>query len=105
MSQNSKTLDVLDEIYLERGEQDERFGTQDHEDGTDPKLYAPLARQARIAYAALAANGGPTWVSILTEEVMEAFAESDPVRLREELLQVAAVATCWVECLDRRGSK
>lgn len=101
----TKTSSVLTEVYFEREAQDIRFGVQDHEDGTDPALYAPLAAQAKLAYAAIAANGGPTWVSILTEEVMEAFAESDPKKLRAELVQCAAVIVCWLECLDRRGGK
>jgi hypothetical protein len=42
-----------------------------------------------------------TWAHILTEEFYEALAEADPEKLREELVQVAAVAVAWVECLDR----
>ncbi len=40
---------------------------------------------------------------ILLEEVHEALAEDDPTRLRAELLQVAAVAVCWVEAIEQRG--
>jgi malonyl CoA-acyl carrier protein transacylase len=43
-----------------------------------------------------------TWEHILTEEHYEAMAEEDPTRLREELIQVAAVAVAWVEAIDRR---
>lgn len=31
-------------------------------------------------------------------------AEKDPVNLRAELIQVAAVAVAWVEAIDRRGT-
>lgn len=34
----------------------------------------------------------------------EALAESDPARLRAELVQVAAVAVCWIEAIDRRAT-
>jgi hypothetical protein len=39
---------------------------------------------------------------VLDEEVWEAFAESDPAKLRAELVQVAAVAFRWIEALDAR---
>jgi hypothetical protein len=48
-------------------------------------------------------EGTLTWTHILEEEVCEALAETDQERLREELVQVAAVACAWVECIDRRG--
>ncbi|HYF53037.1 MAG TPA: hypothetical protein VEA41_02135 [Salinarimonas sp.] len=43
-----------------------------------------------------------TYSQILAEEVAEALAESDPMLLRAELVQVAAVAVQWVEAIDRR---
>jgi hypothetical protein len=46
----------------------------------------------------------PTWMHLVREEVAEAFQESDPVRLREELIQVAALCVSWVEKLDARES-
>ena len=46
------------------------------------------------------AAGTITWTDILLEEVFEALAETDPARLREELVQVAAVALAIVEDLD-----
>jgi hypothetical protein len=45
------------------------------------------------------------WVDILEEEVAEAAAESDPAKLRAELVQVAAVAVAWIEAIDRRAAK
>jgi hypothetical protein len=53
-----------------------------------------------------AADGGYLdWLHILREEVAEAFAESDPAKLRAELVQVAAVAVNWVEAIDRRAAR
>jgi hypothetical protein len=39
---------------------------------------------------------------VLNEEVAEAFAESDPAKLRAELLQVAAVCAAWIYDIDTR---
>ena len=46
-----------------------------------------------------------TWSHVLVEEVaetVEAARSKDPAHLREELVQVAAVAVKWIEHLDRR---
>ena len=44
------------------------------------------------------------WRDILEEEVYEAFAEDEPVRLRQELVQCAAVIAQWIADLDRKGA-
>lgn len=50
------------------------------------------------------AGHAEAWRHILDEEVAEALAETDPERLRAELVQVAAVAVQWIEALDRRAA-
>lgn len=50
------------------------------------------------------AEGRGTWAHILVEEVAEALGAPTEVDLREELVQVAAVAIQWVRCIDRRQS-
>jgi hypothetical protein len=47
-------------------------------------------------------EGRLTWRDILTEEFMEALAESDDELLEKELVQVAAVATNWIADIRRR---
>ena len=47
-------------------------------------------------------RGSLAWDGILLEEVYEAFAEEDPIKLRSELVQVAAVAVQWIAAIDRR---
>jgi hypothetical protein len=42
-----------------------------------------------------------TWADILEEEIAEALAESDPVKLRAELVQSGAVIVAWIEAIDR----
>jgi NTP pyrophosphatase (non-canonical NTP hydrolase) len=72
-------LRIMNAIAQERQRQDEKWGIQNHGDGK--------------------------WAAILMEEVGEvatAILHNDPKNLREELIQVAAVAAAWVEALDRR---
>jgi hypothetical protein len=48
-----------------------------------------------------AGAGNSNWANILLEEVYEAFAETDPEKQREEMIQVAAVAVQIIEFLDK----
>ena len=109
---------VLDEIAAERDRQDARWGEQNHPDGTGPdtgwvdqitpafgwddQQAAHAAKLARRSCQQAARVGHVTWLHILREEVAEAFAESDPAKLRAELVQVAAVAVAQIEAIDRR---
>lgn len=93
---------VLADIAMERAAQEERWGEQNYPDGTQP-WYTPKAGYARQDADTAAKAGTLTWALILREEFYEAMAESDPVKLREELVQVAAVATAWIEAIDRRA--
>jgi hypothetical protein len=97
----SAPLKVLAEVAAERAKQDAKWGPQNHPDGTGRDGDADMAKLDR---AKCKANGPDedNWRDILQEEVSEAFAETDPKALREELLQVAAVAAAWVEAIDRR---
>lgn len=95
-----RILGVLPEIAAERDRQDEKWGEQNHPDGTGPG-YRVHAIEARVRCQRAARIGLVTYKDILEEEVYEAFAETDPVELREELIQVAAVAVAWIEKLDR----
>lgn len=95
---------VLQEVLAERIRQDAKWGEQNHPDGTGVSPEQPkLADQARAMCQQAFAEGRGDWAHILFEEVREALAESDPAKLRAELLQVAAVAVAWVEAIDRRG--
>ncbi|MFG3709503.1 hypothetical protein [Micromonospora sp. NPDC047730] len=97
------TLRVLYEVARERSRQDAKWGEQNHPDGTDESRWdKEAAVRARALCQHLAARGELTWDAILSEEIAEAFAESDPAKLRAELIQVAAVAVAWVEAIDRR---
>lgn len=110
----SSTSGVLAEVAAERVRQHVKWGEQNHPNGTGPhKLPMPYGSGSWSASVAAdrltlltqcaAQIGQCTWLHILREEVFEAFAEEDPAKLRTELIQVAAVATQWIEAIDRAG--
>jgi malonyl CoA-acyl carrier protein transacylase len=96
------SIRILGEIAEERQRQNERWGEQNHPDGTGTAMHQELVKHARAAVAKHVDFGMLSWQDILLEEVAEAFAETDPALLRAELVQVAAVATAWIEAIDRR---
>lgn len=113
-----KTIAVLERVFEERCAQAAKHGvhgsTYDFEDGTGPHVNwtEPVAdgQDATTAEAHFRAayevykreHGLPTWRHLVIEEVSEAFKESDPERLVEELLQVAALCVSWVEKIEQR---
>lgn len=119
---------VAADVRTERARQDQKWGEQNHPDGTGPRVAllgdfpysydvnAPrqtspldgwtateLSDTAKANTDIAAKNDNVAWSDILLEEVFEALAESDPVKLRTELVQVAAVAQQWAEAIDRRA--
>lgn len=100
------TLDwVLSEVRLERIKQDKRWGEQNHPDGTGVAVLAggqEMLDEIRLANERAVASNTLTWTHILLEELFEAITETDPDRLSEELIQVAAVAVAWREAIMRR---
>ncbi len=120
MCKSCVTRSALNDVFAERLRQDEKWGEQNHPNGTGPKTtpvadivrgpanevvnrhYAfGLAYQAKTATDKLAKAGMLTYRDIFLEEVFEAMAEEDPAKLRAELIQCAAVAVAWVEKIDR----
>lgn len=98
--------DVIDELCA----QDDKWGTQDHEDvGLEPEqqrhFYAYKADRWKEHNSIRVKHGTLTWDGILLEEVYEALAEADPGRLYDELIQVAAVAEQWAEAILRRQDR
>ncbi len=111
---------VLDEVAAEQARQNAKWGEQNHPD-LDPHDMDRIVRNeyafraerwkqinarraeegCEVAYRA-PAEACTAWDGVLLEEVYEALAESDPAKLRAELVQVAAVAVTWVEAIDRR---
>lgn len=109
-----QTEQVLADVGAERARQFERYGdNSDLEWGSGPETrwllpYTDASAERvedhlRGDYEDYEEElGAPTFVHLVREEVAEAFKESDPVRLREELIQVAALAVSWVEKIDAK---
>jgi hypothetical protein len=96
---------ALYQIAEERARQDAKFPDQVLPSGTGGSWseahYRALLAIMRNINDGHAESDEATWESILAEEFFEAMLESDPGKLREELIQVAAVAVRWVENIDR----
>lgn len=97
---DNSDFDVDDEVLLfvlgERMNQVSKWGEQHHPDGTGNPGDVEDADAAKAHYETMSQLGLLSWREILSEEVAEAYAESDPEKLRAELLQVAAVAVAWI---------
>jgi hypothetical protein len=93
---------IAEDVDAECGKQRARFGDPSYPNGTG----RPGDREEADRLRAFCKANTPeedNWRDILAEEVAEAFAETDTVRLRAELIQVMAVAAKWVAKIDRRG--
>lgn len=69
----------------------------------DDQTAENLAQQAKYwtdDHSKSQGDGTVTWRDILTEEVFEAYAEDDPIAVRAELVQVAAVAVKMIAAID-----
>lgn len=103
---------VLELVREERTRQEAQYGHVNPllESGTGPEVrwldpFTPDGAdqiQVRLRWdyeAHEEAHGLPTWAHLVREEIAEAFQETDPHRLAEELVQVAALCVSWVERL------
>ena len=100
------TVQVLMEVRAERERQFTLHGNNAETlDGTGPDvmwLYPFTSFSAewiektlRVSYEATSMTGPVSWMQIAREEIAEAFQETDPERLAEELIQCAAVFVSW----------
>ena len=100
--------DALELIKQERQRQEEKWGPQDHKDVDSGKWGSGLLSRTgliRRLYETASDEGEMNWMIILLEEVAEARDEvnaGNTEKLKEELVQVAAVAAAWIEAIDRR---
>lgn len=105
------TAEVLAQVATERHRQIELWGDQRFplKHRNDPEgIASPLGRSYAVlaeSFKALGKALGPddSWDRVLLEEVFEALAETDPAKMRTELIQVAAVAVKAVEEIDREA--
>lgn len=100
----SGTNKVLGQIAAERVRQETKFPDQRLPLGTGGSwaqaMYGHLLGVVRNINDRHNETGEATWESVLAEEVFEALVESDPAKVREEMVQVAAVAVRIVENID-----
>lgn len=96
-------MDIFLDARAEMQRQDEKWGQQDHQDGTCMYGDHEAVHWAKVAVDLHAKNGTLTWRDILMEEIREAFDESDPQKLDEELNQCMAVIAQWRLAIRRRS--
>lgn len=101
----ARQVAILLEIQDERAAQDALFGVQDIPDGTGLTGDKERADRARHVCDVMFERGNGTYRDVFYEEVMEALAESDPAKLRAELVQAVAVGVKWLEAIDRREGR
>ena len=113
MSVETDMMIVLGHVADEARRQREKWGEQNHPNGTgsdwrgeDPGglNFKLLADWFRECCDQAAQEGTLTWRHILLEETFEALAEEEPTKLRVELIQTAAVNASWIEAIDRRAA-
>ena len=103
----SETNRVLLEIAAERDRAEAKFPNQhipNFPERMDFDHAIAEMEQAKELTDRCHASGLVTWWHVLREEVYEAFAESDPAKLRAELVQVGAMAVRWIEDIDREAT-
>jgi len=100
---------MVADLRAERTRQNAKWGEQNHPDGTGPGVRFWTADMATMRHVCrqecddAAKADGMTWRHILLQEIFEALAESDPAKLRAELVQAGVVIVQWIEAIDRRG--
>lgn len=101
----------IQEVAAERVEQVLKFGIQDLPDGLGYVLDNDGEQDLTIRHFGRTTemlgreilDMEPSWAGVFLEEVGEAMAARDVPHLREELIQVAAVALAWVAHIDGRS--
>lgn len=107
------TRGVLAEVFDEREKQMVKWGRQEipmvlsFDEATINFQRAEHLREAnryKLMNDARAEVKADAWDSILLEELHEAFTESDPAKVRAEMVQTAAVCVAIIECIDRAAA-
>jgi ribonuclease HI len=93
--------DISEEVLVEIHLQDKQWGQQNLPNGTGAYTDVWNANVARSVTQSAVRTGTVNWRHVLDEEVKEAFAEADPIKLRAELIQAAAVTHQWIAAIDR----
>jgi len=102
-----RDLPEIRAVLTERGRQRSlgHHDDVDYPDGTGTAMHAYALTTVRHDVQFAEQTNALTWAHVLREEVAEVLAEHDPVRMLEELHQVAAVAVRWAGAIRRRMNK
>lgn len=93
----------FDAVDQEVRRQLDKWGAQDHADGTSHEKYHILEAVAKAECDHAEATGNQSWALIGIEEMMEAAAsDPDSPNLDVEIVQVAAVMASWYLARRRR---
>lgn len=102
--------EIWNSVLAERDRQEHLWGEQNHPDvplvlpATKRGLHRAESEKWKTLNARRVKMGHLAWDGILLEEIYEALAESDPDKLRTELVQSMAVILNWLECVERRSA-
>jgi hypothetical protein len=96
------TNDVLEDFAQERRAQFQQWGEQTIPFGTGDFIFGMMSDNYRAVCQDRTAEGTVTWADVLLEEVFEALAELDPLKLKDELIQVGAVVTAIIERINKQ---
>jgi hypothetical protein len=93
---------VIRDVLAELAHAEAKFPDQHLPDGSGNPRWAALRDIQRAETDRKLAAGTATWLDVVLEETYEAFAETDPVLLRAELVQAAAMLVRWIRDIDLR---
>ena len=94
--------DFAEAVDDERQRQIKLWGPQPLPDGTGSPEQIEAADIARQNCQDAFADGEGTHAYVMIEEACEVLAETDPVKLKAELIQLAAVCAKWIDDIDSR---
>jgi hypothetical protein len=96
------TNDVLEDLAQERRAQFQQWGEQTIPFGSGSYVFKLMCEHYQSTCQANADAGTVTFADVLLEEVFEALAESDPLKLKDELIDAGAVIVQWIELINKQ---
>jgi|SRR5579859_5199996 len=98
----TRMLAVMEEIVDERFRQDAKWGEQNYKGGNG------LASHLGLAGVYKTLNDLPsiqkTWKDVFLGEMHEALGATSDEELRQQLVQLAALAVAWIQAIDRKSN-
>jgi hypothetical protein len=98
----SPVYGIMEKVYDELNRQNEKWGEQNHPMKPEDVDFKAMADGAKKICDSMEGTEKQTWFYILQEEFFEVFAEEDPEKQNEELIQLMAVAARMIEGNTKR---